>query len=82
MKKKPEQKVDLADLALRIKKDRVNRRMSWPDYAAFRKIGQSTIYKIAMGTTNRPHETTLADIQVWLPSWADLDKAAKDKAAE
>lgn len=49
----------LADL---IKNDRIARRLTWPRYAEFLGVKLSTIYKIAKGRVQRPHELTLAVI--------------------
>ncbi len=64
---------DVADLAARIKADRIRRRMSWPEYAEFMGVKQSTLYKIADGRTTRPHDTTVADIE------DKLKRPVKDK---
>jgi hypothetical protein len=55
------------ELANLIRADRLARsgqgqRMSWPAYARFMGIAQSTIYKIAQGRVERPHETTVDQI--------------------
>lgn len=55
-------RVDVAQLAKRIERDRLDRRMTWPAYAAWMGLPQSTIYKIAMGRTPRPHQLTVETI--------------------
>lgn len=57
------------NLAERLNTDRINRRttkgkrMTWPEYALFLGVKLSTVYKIAKGSTTRPHETTVAQIE-------------------
>ena len=53
-------------LASRIKADRRKRRMSWPAYAEWMGVKMSTIYKIAQGRTDRPHELTVDLIEAKL----------------
>lgn len=56
----------IAALAKRIRRDRLDRRMTWPSYAQWMGVNQFTIYKIAMGTTTRPHALTVEKIQAKL----------------
>jgi len=51
--------VDLAVLAKRINRHRLDLRMTWPNYARHMELPQSTIYKIAQGSTTRPHALTV-----------------------
>jgi len=62
----PGQQIDVGDLARRVCADRVARRMTWPDYAAFLGLSQSAIYKIARGKISRPHDLTVANIEAKL----------------
>lgn len=43
----------------RLERGRSGQRMTWPAYALFLGVPQSTVYKIAQGRTGRPHETTI-----------------------
>ena len=51
--------VDLVVLAKRINRHRLDLRMTWPAYARHMELPQSTIYKIAQGSTTRPHALTV-----------------------
>lgn len=55
-------KIDTLALAKRINRDRLDRRMTWPAYAAWMGVKQSTLYKIAQGSTTRPHALTVDQI--------------------
>ncbi len=57
---------DEINLAAQVTQDRLDRRMSWPEYAAWIGIKQTTIYKIARGKTPTPHATTVEQIRVKL----------------
>lgn len=50
------------ELAELINRDRLIRRLTWPAFAEFLGVPHSTVYKIAGGRTNRPHELTVAQI--------------------
>lgn len=50
-------------LADRLNADRLARRMTWPVYAAWLDLRQSTVYKIATGATKQPHALTVAQIE-------------------
>lgn len=54
--------VDARQLAQIVTRDRIARRMPWPEYATFLGVPHSTVYKIAQGRTGRPHELTKAQI--------------------
>lgn len=52
----------MKELAKKVNRDRLDRRMTWPEYSTWIDVKQSTIYKIAQGTTKRPHELTVDQI--------------------
>ena len=54
-----DEQVDPKQLAADVRRDRINRKMTWPVYAAFLGVPLTTIYKLAKGYTSRPHELTL-----------------------
>ena len=54
--------VDLISLSKRINRHRLDLRMTWPNYAKHMELPQSTIYKIAQGSTARPHALTVDQI--------------------
>jgi hypothetical protein len=53
----------LTNLRKRIGRDRLDRRMTWPEYAQWMGVKQSTLYKIWDGRTARPHELTVQQIE-------------------
>lgn len=54
---------EIQTLAAELQRDRVARGLTWPAYAVWLEEKQSTVYKIAMGATFRPHELTISRIQ-------------------
>lgn len=51
--------VNPIQLAADVRRDRLRRKMTWPVYAEFLGVPLTTLYKLAKGYTNRPHELTL-----------------------
>ena len=52
-------------------------KMSWTQYAKFLNVPQTTLYKIAMGRSKRPHTTTVA----WIMERIRLHPPTKPQAA-
>lgn len=59
------------DLASRLKKIRLERRLSWPKFAKLLDISMTTLIKVATGKSQRPHETTLAHLERGLAKLID-----------
>lgn len=69
--------VDPRRLAADVRRDRIKRKMTWPVYADFLGVPLTTLYKLAKGYTNRPHELTLDLIRERLAG-----RQAEDTTAE
>lgn len=66
------------DLASQLNTDRMDRGMTWPNYAQHLGFKLSTIYKIARRATTRPHETTVHKITKRLAEISAAEGAARE----
>lgn len=54
--------IDIRKVSQLLQQDRLDRGLTWPAYADFLGVPQATVYKIARGAHQRPHQLTLAKI--------------------
>lgn len=77
---------DLVALADLLKQDRLDRQLTYPEYAAFLDVKLSTLHKIMNQKTRKPHDLTLAQIQKKLtrakPAADPMDEPVADPVAD